>query len=54
MEIELFSVFALCALVYILARMVTWVAAEKEQAQLQRIEKERLEKIDSLYGRDKR
>lgn len=54
MEKELFSVFVLCTLVYILSRMVNWVASEKEQAQLQRIEKERLEKIDSLYGRDKK
>ena len=53
MQVELLSVFTICACVYILARFINWAEAEKAKESSRRLEQERLEKIDSLYGRRK-
>tara|TARA_B100000131_G_C17832941_1_gene498542 strand:+ start:309 stop:479 length:171 start_codon:yes stop_codon:yes gene_type:complete len=51
MNLEIMSVFTICAGVYIVARIVNWIESEKKQKEIQVIEEERLEKIANLYGR---
>lgn len=52
MEPTILSAFVLCASVYVLSRIVSWIVNEKEKEQFMRLEKDRLSKIDKLYGRD--
>ena len=52
MELEVLTVFAICAAVYVLSRVVGWIVEEKEIKVAREKEEARLERVASLYGRN--
>lgn len=54
MELEVLTVFAICAAVYVLSRVVGWIVEEKEIKVAREKEEARLERVASLYGRTTR
>tara|TARA_A200000159_G_scaffold49127_1_gene45320 strand:- start:5624 stop:5800 length:177 start_codon:yes stop_codon:yes gene_type:complete len=54
MHFEILTAFAICAAVYVLSRVVSWIVEEKEAKVKAVQEEERLERVASLYGRTTR
>jgi len=51
MYFEVLTAFILCAVVYVLSRIVGWIVEEKESKRAKIKEENRLERVANLYGR---
>ncbi len=51
MEFEVLTAAAICACVYVLSRIVSWIEHDKAQKIAAQKERDRLSKIAALYGR---